>query len=614
MRLNASDVHSLLLLDLDAAGFLGEEYFPPSDRQVAMASLAKSFLKKFHNDVTSKDRDGLALATFLTCNEECRNYGILQPRNLKEELIVGELKSALYDFFNPQPGIVSCRGRKGFSIFRGREPLLLNLSDIAVRFGVGSGLSIGCPSGDGYSKFANSLMSFTDPVLPMMYRQAISVDPLLTSIENSRSGRYGYEEVSGNSLSFVPKNAKISRVICKEPLLNMLFQKGIGGLMEERLREVFSIDFTRQPTRNAEMAHVGSVRGDFGTIDLSSASDTISLNMLKQILPDQVMNWFMRTRSPCVTLPGGKKVDLHMVSSMGNAFTFPLQTTIFTCLLSAVYKVCGIPFRTPVQNRLKHGVYDPIDRTSTSRFNETHGTFSVFGDDIIVDYRVYDTVVDMLSLLGFTVNREKSFSTGPFRESCGHDYYDGQNVRGVYLQKLRSHLDIYSAINRLNFWSAKHGVPLQNTVSHLRKQCKFLAVPYDEGYDSGIQIPLSLHKRVRRDRNGSIKYQSYRALTAVFNVPRVHSYGEELPADGHTSEGDALPSFVYLSDGLLFAQLAGWLRSGNLTLRDKEVKVAVLRRRVCPGWDSLIPAYVERRRFRDAWKGAVEHNLGLSQV
>lgn len=578
MHVSADYLEVLLQSDLYEAGWQNAEFYPGiSQRQVAMNALASSLLKKFHNDEVDSMRDNKALALFLECNERCRSATTFLPRRLDEEYVLGELKSAIWDFFNPP------EPRAPFK----REPFLLNLSDIATHFSLGNGSNIGVASTDFYTKYVNSSMSHTDALLPLLFRQAISKDKLWSDVEAYRSRSFGFEIVRGNRLSFVPKSRVISRTICTEPLLNMLFQKGIGGLIEGRLKEVSGIDLSKQPDKNATLARIGSETGKFGTIDLSSASDSISTSLLREIMPAQALNWLLRSRSPLTILPDGQEVELHMISSMGNGFTFPLQTMIFSCLVRSVYKILDIP------------IYHPRGRSL--------GNYGVFGDDIIVDHRAYDLMCRMLSILGFSVNSDKSFNEGLFRESCGHDFYSGYNVRGVYLKTLLDANDIYSAINRLNRWSATHGIFLARTIKWLRHGCRFIGVPYDEADDSGIKVPESLLRSPRRDCNGAIKYLASVVSPRVVHIPAVEH-------DSVIAQKDlirirrSLPDFEYNPDGLMLCHLAGWLRNGTLSLRVKRPK-AVLRRRVCPGWDNRAFACGVSHVFHERWKLFVEANL-----
>lgn len=594
MHSRAEVLEVRLLEDLYEAGWNGlrMQYPEAAPVQVAMSSLAKSFMKKFHNDETDETRDNLALALFIECNERCRKFPGVQPRRMDEEYIVGEMKSWLYDFFNPLFYTDDTHPQS-------REPLLLNLSDIALHFGLGAGSNIGAPDTDFYSKYVLSSMSHTDPSLPILFRHAISVDKLWSELENSRSARFGYELVRGNRLSFVPKSKDISRTICTEPLLNMLFQKGIAGVLNGRLAEVSGIDFTVQPDRNVALARIGSITGEFGTIDLSSASDSVSLALLRDLLPPEPLNWLMRCRSPLTVLPSGEELELHMISSMGNGYTFPLQSIIFTALVLSVYKLYGIKAERPSErSRTRSGCI---------------GNYAVFGDDIIIDRRVYDVTVRMLDLLGFTVNKDKSFNEGHFRESCGSDFWSGYNVRGVYLKTLRDDMDSYSAINRLNRWSARHGILLRRSVSYLRAGCRFIGVPYDEADDAGIKIPLSVLRNPRADINGAIHYLACVNPARKLRIPSVDA-DRELDVKDLDRIRRISPEFVYDPNALLFGLLAGHLRTnpqepiGSFGLRSVRRRV-VHRRRRCPGWDNRVFAAGESQSYASAWECAVVTNL-----
>jgi len=583
MRLSAEVLKSTLEVDLMLAGW-DNSFFPGmSHRHAAMNALHSSVIKKFHNETSDRKRDDAALQLFLECNEQCRNFTSVRPARLDEEYCIGEMKTFLYDFFNPMPYKTSLEEAPQ------REPFLLNGSQIASGFRWGSGSNIGVRSTDFYSKSSCSSMATTNDLLVKYFRRDLSsVSPLWNDVEVFRSERRGYERVRGSRLSFVPKSTDISRTICTEPLLNMLYQQGIAKLLEGRLFEVFGLDFSVQPERNARLARIGSLTGDFGTIDLSSASDTISYSLIKELVPAESFRWLDLTRSPVTILPDGREIELHMISSMGNGYTFPLQTTIFACLVAAAYKLHEIKLTRP--GRL------------------TDGNFAVFGDDIIVDHRVYDLVIRCLAILGFTVNRKKSFNEGLFRESCGSDWFSGHNVRGVYISRLLTDGDVYSSINRLNRWSATHGIPLVNTVGYLLRGCRFIGVPYDEADDAGIKVPLALARHARGDMHGTYSYM------ALCNTPlRV-----ELPLLGCDTGvtlkkkmkrvARYMPDFFYSSDGLLLSLVGGYLRGGSVSLRI-ERRRASLRRKTCPGWDRFPSATASEQSFGEGWKAFVAINL-----
>lgn len=205
-----------------------------------------------------------------------------------------------------------------------------------------------------------------------------------------------------NKLSFVPKTVKTHRVIAVEPLLNSVLQKGVDTVMREKLlRNGYDL---RDQGKNQYLAKIGSIDGSLATMDLSAASDSISIELARMLLPWDWFDLLNRLRSPSYEL-AGQLNRYEKFCSMGNGFCFPLETLIFAAALRASVHAVGCS-----------------DRRN-----------AVYGDDIIVPVEAYDELEALLSFLGFTVNETKSFKEGPFRESCGADWYLGQDVRPVFL-------------------------------------------------------------------------------------------------------------------------------------------------------------------------------------
>jgi len=208
--------------------------------------------------------------------------------------------------------------------------------------------------------------------------------------------------VPGNRIAFVPKTAVTHRTIAIEPLVNVYAQLGLGRLMRRKLRLKCGLDLDDQ-IPNQEMARRGSIDGSLATIDLSSASDTVAREVVRFLLPHE---WFERldlVRSKVGYLDG-EWLRYEKFSSMGNGCTFELETLIFWSLSIACVRSLGLD----VEN------------------------VRVYGDDIIVPSSAYDFLVEVLSFCGFTTNGSKSFREGPFRESCGKDFYDGLEVRPFF--------------------------------------------------------------------------------------------------------------------------------------------------------------------------------------
>lgn len=223
----------------------------------------------------------------------------------------------------------------------------------------------------------------------------------------------------------VPKKSDIDRVACKEPEANMLLQRSVGNHIRRRLR-VFGIDLNDQ-TRNQELARV-AVERKLATIDLSSASDTISRELVRHLLP---FDWFsllddLRVKA---TVMDGNVHELSMFSSMGNGFTFELESLIFYAITRAV-----------------------------CRLSRVRGSISVYGDDIIAPSAIVRRLSRVFSLLGFKVNPKKTHYRGPFRESCGAHFYAGFDVTPFYVRgEVRILPDLINHLNHLLKWNSHLG-------------------------------------------------------------------------------------------------------------------------------------------------------------
>lgn len=237
--------------------------------------------------------------------------------------------------------------------------------------------------------------------------------------------------VGCNELALVPKDADKDRVIAKEPLLNQLVQMAADVEMRLRLRRV-GIDL-RDQRRNQEWAREGSLMVGSNprcTVDLTNASGSIFIELVRECL-DYCPDWFIvlnAIRSPSYRNPLAEKPDLqeryHMFSSMGNGTTFPLETIIFASICYAAHRYCG-----------------------------TTPDFRCYGDDIVIRQNEALVVLEKLRYFGMKANAAKTFIFGPFRESCGSDWYLGENVRPVVfdtpLEKIEERIRIHNALARL---------------------------------------------------------------------------------------------------------------------------------------------------------------------
>ncbi len=300
----------------------------------------------------------------------------------------------------------------------------------------------------------------------------------------------GAKAVSAAKLTTVPKDDTIDRVIAIEPSANMFLQQAVRWDLERCLASLgLPIDYQQDDQR--KLARIGSLDDTLSTIDLTAASDSISTGLVEFLFREDLVWWLHQARSGTV-LVDGEPIHLNLMSTMGNATTFPLQTLLYFGLVRGVYRLRGIPVITSGPNQ----------------------NVGVFGDDIICLSECYDDVVKVLSFAGFTPNLSKSFKSGGFKESCGHDYYYGTNVRPVYIKDLSCEAACYSAYNRIHMWGRKHNCPLPRTLSYVyriaaqfasKQRRKVLYVPWGEAVDSGIQAWINGRYTALRPVKSAVK-------------------------------------------------------------------------------------------------------------
>lgn len=252
--------------------------------------------------------------------------------------------------------------------------------------------------------------------------------PLVSHLLNGSAWKFGKpllecEVVSSSRVTFVPKDWRNFRAIAIEPSYNTWFQLGVHEVLSRRLsRAGNNITDQRRNGLRAKMS-------DIATIDLASASDTVATETVRLLLTgffssdastSNGQDWFEflgTLRCTHSTLPNGESVKLEKFSSMGNGFTFVLETILFLSVARAVADLTGA--RAP----------------------------TVYGDDIIIDQSAALLLIEALSFLGFEINQTKSFVVGPFRESCGYDWYEGVYVTPLHLRGKVHYTGVYQLLN-----------------------------------------------------------------------------------------------------------------------------------------------------------------------
>jgi len=213
-------------------------------------------------------------------------------------------------------------------------------------------------------------------------------------------------ESLGDLYSSVPKDATTDRPLGMPPLLNAVMSKSVGKHISRRFKTTTGININTAQRKHRDVVRDASVHGNISSVDLSSASDTIAWHLVLDLLPLEWFDLLNDLRSPAFFVKESDRwFSYEKFTAMGCAFTFELESVIFYSLVKASMEVSGCD-----------------------------GFLSVYGDDILLPTDAYNASTFFLEECGFSINHTKSFSTGYFRESCGADYLDGNEVRPFFLK------------------------------------------------------------------------------------------------------------------------------------------------------------------------------------
>jgi hypothetical protein len=186
---------------------------------------------------------------------------------------------------------------------------------------------------------------------------------------------------------------------------------------------------TQEPNRVAAL--LGSCGTPYATVDMSSASDSISRNLVYRLMPTEcsdIIRPYMEEYISAVMDDGTLRVaTCNMFGTSGNPVTFVSESTFF---LAAALTASRI-YRLGYNGRITPKLLDP----------------HIFGDDAVVDARVVDIYIDILTQLGCFVNNSKTFTTGLYKESCGEEYYGGLNVSSRYWPRKDFHTSVFRRDN-----------------------------------------------------------------------------------------------------------------------------------------------------------------------
>jgi hypothetical protein len=428
------------------------------------AYAATLFLSKFKDLLLDYDLDEVALEKFQRFEELCRSTN-RRFRNLSTDpLYSGSVVWLHHAVIRKIEKILGTFSSEEFIESPDWGP---GASTLIKRRRASSQEKFQCETGvtrDLYTLFPNELM---EKIYPLWAHHLKSV---------------GYPTFQvGNRVVTVPKDAATNRVIAIEPGINLWFQKSIGEMIRRKLLRL-GIDLTDQ-SRNQELARIGSISGAYATVDLSSASDSIATSVVEALIPQPWLSVLDSCRTKYGTLKS-KQLRWEKFSSMGNGFTFPLQSLIFFAIASCCRD-----------------------------FVHSDSQVSVYGDDIIIPISAFKLFSEALTFYGFRLNEKKSFYDSTFRESCGAHYASGVDLKPIFLkEELSSVLTVFSLANAIRRLAHRRGFnfccdsSLRRTFDHLIQSVpKSLRFRIPEGFGDGGFVsnfdessPISARIRKRR--------------------------------------------------------------------------------------------------------------------
>lgn len=296
---------------------------------------------------------------------------------------------------------------------------------------------------------------------------------------------------------FVPKGIDKKRFISMEPTVNQYYQYALFKGFDDWFRRhpSMNIDLEDQD-KSRVLCLQGSKDGLVSTIDLSSASDTVTWTLVQELFRDlpEVLRYLRLVRTPTVDL-NGTRIVIEKYAPMGSSLCFPMECIVFASIASYACHLAGIP-----------------------------QIFRVYGDDIVIDSRAYNICLDLLEDLNFIPNREKSF--GPyscFLEACGMEGYQGKDVtpcrlsrrfdivklrKGVSPQQLEGSIEFANRLYAYGFFKAR-----RHLVADIQRV--YHAVPFSVDPERGIYHPCPNNVHLKRRINRDLQRVEVKVLTTT---------------------------------------------------------------------------------------------------
>jgi len=325
--------------------------------------------------------------------------------------------------------------------------------DFVLQFGPGA-------TAQGHKPWTKPIMSTYHPELDDIYPQCdLFYYNDVHFVEVNNFFDLPIDKGGTSKICFVPKTTTKKRTIAIEPSEKMVYQQILRRWLYDAIprKSCGRVQFKDQ-TQNQKLVRKSSVDKKLSTIDLSSASDRVSLYLVRLLFEDNpsFLEYLLKAR--CTKCSGfSEEINLRKFASQGNALTFPVEAMVFYSLLQGRH--------TGVFGSISHDIY-------------------VYGDDIIVPTYFYQEAIEVLESFWLKVNWDKSFSKSHFRESCGVDCFNGYECQPLRLKTIHNHnceaTDISSVLEFSDnlflsgYWKASE-VLIQSLPKRFRRGLKGLA-------------------------------------------------------------------------------------------------------------------------------------------
>jgi hypothetical protein len=249
----------------------------------------------------------------------------------------------------------------------------------------------------------------------------------------------------------VPKSFKIGRFIAEEQPATLFKAQAVRkGMVNALYRSDGHLSFEPDDQETSKKLALNSsyLAPGYSSIDLSSASDSISVYIAEELLRycPKAKAALRSIRAEWVELDK-RVIKNHIWLTSGNPCTFNCEAIFFTAVCRAAKELyCS---------------REGLDEDQILRER-------VYGDDILVDNRLFNLTITMLMILGMIPNVEKSF--GPesaYREACGAEGVFGRDTSALYYPR--------TALN----WEEKPAEAIATLVSLEKRLYK---VPFARNY------------------------------------------------------------------------------------------------------------------------------------